>query len=98
MIEPGRVCMKIAGREAGKYCVILEKINDSFVLVTGPKSVTKVKRRKCNVNHIEPTQEKLEIKEKATDDEVEKAWKVSGLIEKLNIQPIRTKVTTTSKR
>jgi large subunit ribosomal protein L14e len=94
MIEPGRVVLKIAGREAGKYAVIVERINDSFVLITGPKSVTGVKRRKCNIDHIEPTEYKLEIDSKADDAHIENSWKSSGLIEKLEIKvPVkRTKV------
>ena len=85
MIEPGRVVLKIAGREAGKYAIIVEKMNDSFVLITGPKSVTGVKRRKCNIDHIEPTENKLEI-DKADDASIENSWKNSGLIEKLEIK------------
>lgn len=85
MIEPGRIVLKIAGREAGKYAVILEKVNDNFVLITGPKSVTGVKRRKCNVDHIEPTEHKLDIDSKADDTVIESSWKNSGLIEKLEI-------------
>ncbi|MEM5804370.1 MAG: 50S ribosomal protein L14e [Candidatus Aenigmatarchaeota archaeon] len=85
MIGKGRVCMKIAGREAGRYCVVLEEPKEGFVLVTGPKSVTCVKRRRCNIMHIEPTENVLEL---AGDDDssVESAWKSSGLIEKLGIQ------------
>ena len=86
MIEPGRVCLKIAGREAGHYCVILEKINNNFVLITGPKAITGVKRRKCNIIHIEPTEYKLEIDSKSDDSFIEDAWKKSGLIEKLKIK------------
>ena len=40
----GRVCMKTAGREAGKYCVILKKEDANFMLVTGPRELTQVKR------------------------------------------------------
>lgn len=85
ILEPGRVCLKIAGREGGKYCVIVEKINDKFVLVTGPKSVTSIKRRKCNVAHLEPTPEKLDIGN-GDDSTIEKVWEKSGLIEKLKIK------------
>ena len=86
MIEPGRIVLKIAGREAGKYAVIVERVNDSFVLITGPKSVTGVKRRKCNIDHLEPTEHKLEIDSKADDADIENSWKDSGLIEKLKIE------------
>jgi large subunit ribosomal protein L14e len=86
MIELGRVVLKIAGREAGKYAVIVENVNDTFVLITGPKSITGVKRRKCNIDHIEPTEHKLEIDSKADDSTIENIWRSSGLIEKLEIK------------
>ena len=86
MIEPGRIVLKIAGREAGKYAVIVENVNDNFVLITGPKSVTGVKRRKCNIDHIEPTEHKFEINSKSDDAFIENLWKNSGLIEKLEIK------------
>ena len=86
MLKPGRIVMKIAGREAGKYAVIVENSNDGFVLITGPKAVTGVKRRKCNIEHIEPTDHKFEMKAKATDDSVEKLWRNSDLIKTLEIK------------
>jgi large subunit ribosomal protein L14e len=86
MFEPGRVCLKIAGREAGRYAVVVEKIDDNFVIITGPKTITGVKRRKCNINHLEAVENKFEIKEKADDSLVENEWKKSGLIEKLGIK------------
>ena len=86
MLETGRICLKIAGREAGKYAVIVEKIDDNFVLVTGPKSITGVKRRKCNIDHLEPTENKFDIDSKADDSSIENLWRSSGLIEKLEIK------------
>ncbi|MEM2021920.1 MAG: 50S ribosomal protein L14e [Zestosphaera sp.] len=78
-IEIGRVCVKIRGREAGRKCVIVDIIDESFVYVTGPKSLSGVKRRKVNVNHIEPTDKKVDIGKGATDEEVLQAVKASGL-------------------
>ena len=72
-IEVGRVCVKATGREAGKQCVIVDLIDKNFVLVTGPRSATGVKRRRVNVNHIKPTDEKIKIKRGATDEEVAQA-------------------------
>ena len=90
MLEPGRIVLKIAGREAGKYAVIVEGVKDNFVLITGPKSITGVKRRKCNIDHIEPTEHKFDIGAKADDASIEDLWKSSGLIEKLEINvPIK---------
>ncbi len=71
--EVGRVCIKKAGREAGRQCVVVDIIDKNFVLVTGPKHVTGVKRRRCNVDHLEPTDLKLSIKRGADDETVAKA-------------------------
>ena len=86
VIEVGRVCMKIAGREAGKFCVVVDIPKDGFVTVTGPKQITRIKRRKCNVLHLEPTGNIFNISEGSDDSAVEKAWNASGFIEKLKIQ------------
>ena len=71
--EVGRVCVKLSGRETGKKCVIVDVVDKNFVLVTGPKKVTGVRRRRTNVDHLEPTPEVVELKKGAADDEVEKA-------------------------
>jgi large subunit ribosomal protein L14e len=48
-------------------------MDKSFVLVTGPKKLTGVKRRRVNINHILPIEDKLDIKRGASDDEVSQA-------------------------
>ena len=86
MFKVGRIVMKIAGREAGKYAVVVELSKDGFVTITGPKAVTGIKRRKCNIDHIEPTEHTLDVKEKADDASVETLWRNSDLIKKLEIK------------
>jgi len=79
-IEIGRrICVKVAGREAGRKCVIVDIIDDNFVLVTGPKSLTGVKRRRVNIKHIEPLDKVIDIKRGASDEEVLKAIAATGL-------------------
>jgi large subunit ribosomal protein L14e len=80
-IEVGRICVKLTGREAGRKCVIVDLIDKSFVLVTGPKTVTGIKRRRTNVNHIEPLEDKIAIKRGASDEEVAEALKASDKLE-----------------
>ncbi len=82
-IEVGRICVKLSGREAGRKCVIVDIIDKSFVLITGPKNVTGVKRRRANINHIEPLQEKVKIKRGASDEEVTESLKSSGKLEEM---------------
>jgi len=90
-IEIGRICVKLTGREAGRKCVIVDIIDDTFVLVTGPKSLTGVKRRRVNIKHIEPLDKKVAISRGASDEEVLKAIGESGLTdfmrEKIKISP-----------
>lgn len=80
-VEIGRICVKLRGREAGRKCVIVDIIDENFVLVTGPKTLSGIKRRKVNVNHIEPTDKKIDIRSGATDEEVLQALRSSGLEE-----------------
>ena len=80
-IEVGRLCVKLRGREAGRKCVIVEIIDDNFVLITGPKDVSGVKRRRCNINHIELLPEKIDIKPGASDEEVKAALEKAGLLD-----------------
>jgi large subunit ribosomal protein L14e len=80
-IEIGRICMKLAGRETGKKCVIIDVMDKSFVLITGPQKVTGVKRRRVNINHVKPLQEKIEIPRGASDEEVTTILKNAGKLE-----------------
>ena len=72
-LEVGRICVKTLGREVGKRCVIVDVIDKSFVLITGPQALTGVKRRRANVKHLEITEQTVEIPRRATDDQVTKA-------------------------
>jgi len=72
-IEVGRVCVKLNGRETGQKCVIVDVIDKNFVLVTGPQRISGVRRRRTNVKHLEPTEDTIEIKKGASDDDVAKA-------------------------
>lgn len=69
-LQIGRIIVKTNGRETGKKGVIIDVINQNYVLVAGPKSLTGVRRRKCNVRHIEPTDKVLSLKRDASDEDV----------------------------
>jgi len=90
-IEIGRICVKVTGREAGRKCVVVDIIDDTFVLITGPKSLTGVKRRRVNIKHIEPLDKKVPVARGASDEEVLKAIGESGLTdfmrERIKISP-----------
>jgi len=73
VVEAGRICVKIAGREAGNKCIIVDVIDKNFILITGPKQVNNVKRRRVNVSHIEPTERKVNISRGESDEDIMKA-------------------------
>ena len=80
-IEVGRICVKIVGREAGKKCVVVDMVDKNFVLITGPKKVSEIKRRRVNISHLEPTREKIDINRGATDEEITEALKTAGKLD-----------------
>lgn len=72
-IEVGRICAKITGREAGRKGIIVDVIDKNFILITGPKQVNGVKRRRVNISHVEPTEKKVNIRRGESDEEIMKA-------------------------
>jgi large subunit ribosomal protein L14e len=80
--------MKTAGRETGKKCVIVDVMDKSFVVVTGPKKVTGVKRKRVNLNHILVLQDKLDLKRGASDEEVTSVLEAAGKLEEMS-QPAK---------
>lgn len=74
MMEVGRLCVKVAGREAGMKCVIVEVVDDKFVMVDG-----QVKRRKCNIAHLEPLPHEFGLDSGASREDVVSALKTAGV-------------------
>ena len=74
MIEIGRLCLKIAGRDAGLKCIIVDVLDDKFVLIDG-----ETRRRKCNILHLEPLKDTIKIKKKASHEDVKKEFEKLGL-------------------
>ena len=62
-IEVGRICVKLAGREAGEKCAIVEVIDDKFVEVVG----SNIKNRRCNIKHLEPLNETVDVSKGAEE-------------------------------
>lgn len=82
-LDVGRICIKTFGREIGEKCVIIDVIDKSFVLVTGPKELNGVKRRRANVKHLEATEEAINIKQGASDEDIIGALKKAGKIDEM---------------
>ncbi len=88
-IEVGRICVKEVGRETGKKCVIIDVMDKSFVLVTGPKKITGIKRRRVNINHLMPLEDKIEVKRGASDEEVTQVFESAGKLQEMT-QPVKS--------
>ncbi len=73
MIDIGRICVKIAGRDAGKKCVVIDILDENFVMIDG-----ETRRRKCNILHLEPLDKTIDIKKGASHAEVTKAFEALG--------------------
>ncbi len=84
MIEIGRLCIKIAGRDAGKECVVVDVLDNNYVLIDGL-----TRRRKCNINHLEPLETKLKIRKNASETEIRDIFKKEL---KITIVPKKKKV------
>ncbi|HIH41349.1 TPA: 50S ribosomal protein L14e [Candidatus Woesearchaeota archaeon] len=74
MYETGRLCVKIAGRDARQKCVIIEVLDDNFVMIDG-----QTRRRKCNIKHLEPLDKVLKLKKGASHSDVVSALKSEGI-------------------
>ncbi len=94
MFEIGRVCVKIAGRDAGKTAVVVDNVSDDMVLIDG-----NVRRKKCNTKHLEPLGEILKVKKGASTTEVHKVMSSAKikLIEKKKVKKSTKKKETKKK-
>ena len=72
--EIGRLCVKVAGRDAGLKCVVVDVLDSVHVLIDG-----ETRRRKCNVKHLEPLDKVLDVKKSASRSDVKKAFKGLGV-------------------
>ena len=73
-MEVGQLCIKIAGRDAGKKCVVVEILDNNFVLIDG-----ETRRRKCNLFHLEPLDQTADVKKGASHETVAKVLEALGI-------------------
>jgi large subunit ribosomal protein L14e len=62
-------------------CVVVDVVDKSFALITGPKTVSGVRRRRVNINHVEPLEESVDVKRGASDEDVAQVLKKAGKLE-----------------
>jgi len=74
MMETGQICVKTAGRDAGKKCIIIDLLEKNYALIDG-----ETRRRKCNIAHLEPLNQKIDIKKGASHEEIKNVLKKIGV-------------------
>ena len=74
MLEVGRLCVKTAGRDAAEYCVVVEVLDEKYVLVEG-----NTRRKKVSTTHLEPTTKVLDVKKGADRKAVGAAFEKEGI-------------------
>ena len=67
MIEPGRICIKKTGRDAGKKCVVINILDNKFVEIV---SLNRKSARKCSISHLVPLEQKVNPK---SEEEIKNA-------------------------
>lgn len=77
MFTTGRICVKTAGRDAGRHCVVLKDLGEGYVMVDG-----QTRRKKVNTNHLEPTKKTIDIEEEADTSKVAEGLKKEGFVVK----------------
>ncbi|MBW2987311.1 hypothetical protein KY336_02060 [Candidatus Woesearchaeota archaeon] len=62
----GQLCVKIAGRDAGKKCLVISAVEKgNLVLIDG-----ETRRKKCNVAHLEPLKQSFSVKDNASHKDI----------------------------
>ncbi len=74
MIEIGRLCIKIAGRDAGMKCVVVDILDRNFVLIDG-----ETRRKRCNILHLEPTPKVVGISKGASQADIASVLLAEGI-------------------
>jgi len=79
-VELGQLVRSIAGRDAGRWYLVLQRLDDTYVLVSDGEKQSVVNPKKKNIRHLaldaevaKELQTRLERGEQVSDDEVRAA-------------------------
>ena len=74
MVKEGDAALKLAGRDACHICAVVQILDANYVVIDG-----NVRKRKCNVKHLEFLGKNISIKKDAAKSEVLDGLKKLGL-------------------
>ncbi|MCA9460009.1 MAG: 50S ribosomal protein L14e [Nanoarchaeota archaeon] len=74
MLTVGRICIKTAGRDAMTHCVVIEEVDETYVIIDG-----NTRRKKVNKAHLEPLNKTLDIKKGASTKDILAAFEKEGI-------------------
>lgn len=77
MYDIGRICIKLAGRDSNKYCVIVDKIDNNYVLVDG-----QTRRKKVNIKHLMALKKTISLDKNASHEKVVQELQKLGIVVK----------------
>ncbi len=78
IVDIGRVCIKTMGHEADEKCVVVDADKGNFVIIAGPR----VKKRRCNIAHLEILPHVITVKKGASEAEAAEALLKAGIVSK----------------
>jgi large subunit ribosomal protein L14e len=86
MIQAGSICKKLAGKEAGRYCVVVSLDEKGrFAQVSGVAKYGMCKSGRCNTKHLKATQFKISLKS-AKQEDIERSISESGVITRMGLK------------
>ena len=73
IFDIGRVIIKTKGRDANKPAVVVDVLDNKYVLIDGFK-----RKRKCNITHLEPLDKTIKIKKNEKTETIKELLKKEG--------------------
>lgn len=81
----GRLCIKTAGRDSDRRCVVVEAVDAKHVVIDG-----ETRRRKVNIAHLEPLDKVFKLGIKASRNDIKVLFKKEFGIELKDTKPKKT--------
>ena len=86
-MDIGQLCVKTAGKEAGKICVIVDKVDDTYYLLSNGSNKTIQMPKKKSIKHFnvlknvdDEIKASIILKKKGTDLKIKRFLKLKGIV------------------